>query len=295
MKGISEEKVSSLVRGVKTRSSGVLKGVGEDFTPYGRTKPKAKPKEVTVKPKKYKKFDSLKLVRHMDTAENTTLKSYFGRTTDILIYLEYKQKEEESQMQDSQDIPKYSKSAFLQPKAFVHVESMNTDGIKKHVQEFILDISDVVFRLFIPIYTSSVSNWTLLHFNFYDHRWKYYNSLHNKSTSDACKSNAKMMINVCNYPIRRRNMFLQKKISEGMDPIDDTPFSEPNCVQQDNNNCLLFVCYFMKCIMRRQVQLPKSDVLQKIQNKRIKMAVKLCQIGITTMLLRYKYEISVLL
>ncbi|KAI3978679.1 hypothetical protein MKX01_015854 [Papaver californicum] len=109
MKGISEEKVSSLVRRLETRSSRVLKGVGEDFTPYGRTKPKEKPKEVSVKPKKYKKFDSLKLL----------LKYYMYK-------LDYKQKEPESQMQDTP-----------------------------------LDIPDGVFELFIPIYTRSVSHWTL--------------------------------------------------------------------------------------------------------------------------------------
>ncbi|KAI3997261.1 hypothetical protein MKX01_009105 [Papaver californicum] len=162
-------------------------------------------------------------------------------------------------MQDSQHIPKYSKSAFLQPEEFV---------------KFILDIPDVVFELFVPIYTRPVSHWTLLHFNFYYHRWKHYNSLHNESTSDECKSNAKMMIDACNYPIRQRNMFLRNQFGEAIDLIDDTPFSEPNCVQQANNDCLPFVCYF-KCIMRVQVQLPRSDVLQKIQNKRIKMAVKL--------------------
>ncbi|KAI3992545.1 hypothetical protein MKX01_022636 [Papaver californicum] len=72
--------------------------------------------------------------------------------------LDYKLKEAESQMQSSQDIPKYSKSAFMQPEVFVHVQSVDTDEIRKHVQEFILDIPDGVFDLFVPIYRRSVSH-----------------------------------------------------------------------------------------------------------------------------------------
>ncbi|KAI3992012.1 hypothetical protein MKX01_014903 [Papaver californicum] len=112
-------------------------------------------------------------------------------------------------MQGSQDIPKYLKSAFMQPEAFV----IDMDGIKKHVQEFILDIPDGVFDLFVQTYTS---------------------------TSDECNSCAKMMMDACNYPIRQRNIKLQKKISEVSDPIEDTPFSEPKCVQQTNNDFLFF-------------------------------------------------------
>ncbi|KAI3830905.1 hypothetical protein MKX03_027965 [Papaver bracteatum] len=63
-------------------------------------------------------------------------------------------------------------------------------GVDTHIRDFILRIPDGVAELFIPIFTQSVSHWTLLHFNFFDHRWKHYNSLTNANTINACKASA---------------------------------------------------------------------------------------------------------
>lgn len=85
------------------------------------------------------------------------------------------------------------------------------------------------------------------------------------------------MMDACNLPIRQRNMNHRASISPEIEEIVDTPFSESVCTQQKKSDCLLFVCYFMKRIMRGEDRLPRerSEVLQKIKEKRIKMAVKL--------------------
>ncbi|KAI3866798.1 hypothetical protein MKW92_050383 [Papaver armeniacum] len=311
-----EVHVSSLVRGVKTRSKRLEKGVGADFTPDGLRKKKESKHVENESTIQYKQFEKLELYHHMKKGDKEALQSYFKRTTpsdfawrsfdddggvslsvlgmhvedlvdnfylegELLEYYMYKldskQKEEESQMQDSQALVKYSKSAFMKPGALELLQINDEDGVNEYIRDFILRIPDGVSELFIPIFTKSVSHWTLLHFNFSDHRWKHYNSLSNNNTKKACKNIAKLMMNACNFPIRQRNMNHRASISPEIDQIEDTPFSEPACTQQKKSDCLLFVCYYMKHIMRGEDRLPRerSEVLQKIKEKRIKMAVKL--------------------
>ncbi|MCL7040447.1 hypothetical protein MKW94_025545 [Papaver nudicaule] len=295
---IGEKKVSSLGRGVKTRSRNP-KEIPEDFVTYGQGKKK-----------QYKPFDTYKLVPHMKTDQEKALKFFFGHTTpsefawrmfdntgvetimvlgshiqdlvdgnylqgEILRYymyrLDQKSKKAQSEMQDSQDDERYSRSAFMIPQAFLG----NVDGIKTHVREFIRNIPDGVGELFIPIYSEKVTHWTLLHFNFFVHEWKHYNSLLNNTTRTVCNENAKKIMVACSFPIRQRNMALREK-QPMIDPIEATPYSEAECDQQKKSDCLLFVCYYIKCIMKGQ-SLPRDrkDVLKKIKNKRIKMAVQL--------------------
>lgn len=61
MKKNYEEEVSSLVRGVKTISKRVEKGVGVDFTPDGLRKRKVKKHVMINNQEQYKQFESLKL------------------------------------------------------------------------------------------------------------------------------------------------------------------------------------------------------------------------------------------
>lgn len=86
-----------------------------------------------------------------------------------------------------------------------------------------------------------------------------------------------MLVEIVDTPFRQRNMNHRASISPEIEEIVDTPFSESVCTQQKKSDCLLFVCYFMKRIMRGEDRLPRerSEVLQKIKEKRIKMAVKL--------------------
>ncbi|KAI3847150.1 hypothetical protein MKW92_009474 [Papaver armeniacum] len=225
MKKNNEVHVSSLVRGLKTRSSRPEKGIGADFTPEGRgNKKESKPV------KTYKQFENLKLYKHMKKGDREALQPYFKRTTpsdfawrlidhdggvsfsvlgahvqdlvdngflegELLEYymykLDLKQKEAQSQMQDSQAPGKYAKFVFMRPGALELLQSNDEDGVNEYIRDFILRIPDDVTELFIPIFTRSASHWTLLHFNFSDHRWKHYNSLSNIYTKKACKTTAK--------------------------------------------------------------------------------------------------------
>ncbi|KAI3858207.1 hypothetical protein MKX03_037790 [Papaver bracteatum] len=191
--------------------------------------------------------------------------------------LDFKQKEAESQIQDSQEPKKYSKSAFMKPGALDLLQSSEESGVDTYIRDFILGIPDGVAELFIPIFTKSVSHWTLLHFKFFDHQWKHYNSLSNDNTCNACRDSALLMMDACDFPIRKINMNHRESISLMINEIVDTPFLEPVCTQQKKSDCLLFVCYFMKRIMRGQDKPPaeRRVVLKKIKRKRIKMAVKL--------------------
>ncbi|KAI3875013.1 hypothetical protein MKW98_019586 [Papaver atlanticum] len=74
-----------------------------------------------------------------------------------------KQKDEESKIVNSQDVKVYTPSAFMAPHAFVSVKDDDASGIQTHVHDFIMSIPDGVQELFIPIFSSSVSHWTLLH------------------------------------------------------------------------------------------------------------------------------------
>ncbi|KAI3845199.1 hypothetical protein MKX03_024857 [Papaver bracteatum] len=199
----NEVHVSSLVRGVKTRSSRPEKGIGEDFTPEGRgNKKESKPVQ------NYKQFENLKLYKHMKKGDREALQPDFawrlidhdggvsfsvlgahvqdlvdnvfieGELLEYYMYkLDLKQKEAESQMQDSQAPGKYAKSVFMKPGALELLQSNDEDGFNEYICDFILRIPDDVTKPFIPIFTKSTSHWTLLHFNFSDHRWKHYNSL----------------------------------------------------------------------------------------------------------------------
>ncbi|KAI3862721.1 hypothetical protein MKX03_002013 [Papaver bracteatum] len=95
-----------------------------------------------------------------------------------------KQKDEESRIVNSQDLEVYTPSAFMEPHAFVFVKNDDAVGIHTHVHDFIISIPDGVQELFIPIFSSKVSHWTLLHFNFGDHNWRHYNSFKTKSSID---------------------------------------------------------------------------------------------------------------
>ncbi|KAI3900314.1 hypothetical protein MKW92_010694 [Papaver armeniacum] len=176
-----EVHVSSLVRGVKTRSKRLEKGVGADFTPDGLRKKKESKhveKESTLQ---YKQFEKLKLYHHMKIGDKEALQSFFKRTTpsdfawrlfdddggvslsvlgmhvedlvdncflegELLEYYMYKldskQKEEESQMQDSQAPVKYSKSAFMKPGALNYLQTNDEDGVNEYIRDFILRIPD---------------------------------------------------------------------------------------------------------------------------------------------------------
>ncbi|KAI3841724.1 hypothetical protein MKX03_032202 [Papaver bracteatum] len=86
------------------------------------------------------------------------------------------------------------------------LQSNDEDGVNEYIRDFILPFPDDVTELFILIFTTSASHWTLLHFNFSDHRWKHYNSLSDIYTKKACKTSAKLMMDACMLPIRQRNM-----------------------------------------------------------------------------------------
>ncbi|KAI3855477.1 hypothetical protein MKW92_024080 [Papaver armeniacum] len=176
MKKNNEVHVSSLVRGVKTRSSRLEKSRGSDFTPEGRgNKKESKPVQT------YKQFESLKLYKHMKKGDIEALQPYFKRTTpsdfawrlldhdggvsfsvlgahvqdlidngflegELLEYymykLDLKQKEAQSQMQDSQAPGKYAKSVFMKPGALELLQSNDEDGVNEYIRDFILRIPD---------------------------------------------------------------------------------------------------------------------------------------------------------
>ncbi|KAI3921239.1 hypothetical protein MKW92_037735 [Papaver armeniacum] len=176
MKKNNEVHVSSLVRGVKTRSSRPEKGIGADFTPEGRgNKKESKPVQT------YKHFENLKLYKHMKKGDIEALQPYFKRTTpsyfawrlidhdggvsfsilgahvqdlvdngflegELLEYymykLDLKQKEAQSQMQDSQDPGKYAKYVFMRPGALELLQSNDEDGVNEYIRDFILRIPD---------------------------------------------------------------------------------------------------------------------------------------------------------
>ncbi|KAI3919528.1 hypothetical protein MKX01_018351 [Papaver californicum] len=131
--------------------------------------------------------------------------------------------------------------------------------IQTHFYDFIMSIPDGVQELFILIFTSSCSHWTLLHFYFGDHHWKNYNSFMNRSTRDRCRGSAELMTSTCNIPIKERQDKLLVLISV-IQPIEETPFVEPVCVQQKKSDCLLFVAYFMKLIMKREIY-PRFELM----------------------------------
>ncbi|KAI3834299.1 hypothetical protein MKX03_030106 [Papaver bracteatum] len=176
-----QENVSSLVRGVKTRKKRAEKGVGVDFTPDGLRKRKGVKHVVSNNREQYKQFESLKLYKHMEQDEQDYLKSYFERTnpsdfawrlfdndggvplsvlgmhvedlvddgyleSELLEYymyrLDFKQKEAESQIQDSQEPEKYSKSAFMKPGALDLLQSSEESGVDTYIHDFILGIPD---------------------------------------------------------------------------------------------------------------------------------------------------------
>ncbi|KAI3868657.1 hypothetical protein MKW92_007450 [Papaver armeniacum] len=73
--------VSSLVRGVKTRSKRLEKGVGADFTPDGLRKKKESKYVENESTIQYKQFEKLKLYHHMKKGDKEALQSYFKRIT----------------------------------------------------------------------------------------------------------------------------------------------------------------------------------------------------------------------
>ncbi|KAI3948205.1 hypothetical protein MKX01_014804 [Papaver californicum] len=168
--------------------------------------------------------------------------------------LEEKQKKEGYKVLDNQDIEKYTPSVFMMPQSFYFVSKEDATEIQTHVKDFITSIADGAQELFIPIFTSSCSHWTLLHFNF---------------------GHAELMMSTCNIPIKERKEKLHAEYPI-IEPIEETPFVEPICVQQKKSNYLLFVAYFMKLIMkRRDIPQERSNVTKKMKMKRIKMAVKM--------------------
>ncbi|KAI3984188.1 hypothetical protein MKX01_011142 [Papaver californicum] len=235
--------VSSLVRGVKGRKSRVK----ERFCDCAWRFVDESGKEILVMGSQVQDLVDHKFL------EAEILQVYMCK-------LEQKQKEEGYKVLDSQEIEKYTPSAFMTPQSFE-----DDTRIQTHFNEFIASIPDGVQELIIPIFTSSCSHWTLLHFNFGDHHWKHYNSFMNRSTRDKCRGSAELMMSTCNIPIKERQENL-RAMYPIIGPIEETPFSD----------CLLFVAYFMKLIMKRR-DLPKerSNVTKKMERKRIKMAVKL--------------------
>ncbi|RZC83889.1 hypothetical protein C5167_046675 [Papaver somniferum] len=157
-------------------------------------------------------------------------------------------------MQDSQAPEKYAKSVFMKPGALELLQSNDEDGVNEYIRDFILRIPDDVTELFIPIFTRSrfSTSISLITVGSTTTPCRILN------TKKACKTTAELMMDACNLPIRQRNMNHRAVISPEIDQIVDTPFSEPVCTQQKKSDCLLFVCYFMKRIMRGEDRLPRE-------------------------------------
>ncbi|KAI3890548.1 hypothetical protein MKW92_051387 [Papaver armeniacum] len=129
----------------------------------------------------YKQFENLKLYKHMKKGDREALQPYFKRTTpsdfawilidhdggvsfsvlgahvqdlvdngflegELLEYymykLDLKQKEAQSQIQDSQALRKYAKSVFMKPGALELLQSNDEDGVNEYIRDFILCIPD---------------------------------------------------------------------------------------------------------------------------------------------------------
>ncbi|KAI3865914.1 hypothetical protein MKX03_024064 [Papaver bracteatum] len=172
----AEAKSDLVSQGSENQKKRAEKGVGVDFTPDGLRKRKGVKHVVSNNREQYKQFESLKLYKHMEQDEQDYLKSYFERTnpslfdndggvplsvlgmhvedlvddgyleSELLEYymyrLDFKQKEAESQIQDSQEPEKYSKSAFMKPGALDLLQSSEESGVDTYIHDFILGIPD---------------------------------------------------------------------------------------------------------------------------------------------------------
>ncbi|KAI3944678.1 hypothetical protein MKW98_021136 [Papaver atlanticum] len=172
-KNITENvKVSSLVMNVKEKTKRRTRGVGDDFIADGLGS-KRMSKTQRVDPNKkfeqYKDFDTLKLISSMedDDDDKRKLKIFFERTIPS-----------ECAWRSINESGEEILVLGLHVQDLVDHSFLEAELLQYYI------IPDGVQELFIRIFSSKVSHWTLLHFNFGDHNWRHYNSFKTKSAID---------------------------------------------------------------------------------------------------------------